>query len=229
MWQLVDRHIDEYMELSWLEIRNNIEWYEWLYQVSNLWRVRSIPRTVDINRSFKGKIWNAKYNIKWWIIQPSLNKNTGHLCVHLINWWQNTRKTYSIIKLVYCSFRWKRLTWFKKMLQHIDWNKENNKLSNIRIHDQKHHTEKKAAYKFLKEIENNWFDKNVIYDLLNKIENNWSLIGTSIGKKALDTENLILDFVEEQNKWCEDEDDMSWVWDFTLLEFFTRIQRKKTQ
>jgi hypothetical protein len=229
MGTTVDRNVDEYMELAWLEIWKDIEWYEWLYKVSNLWRIKSVNRTIDVKRSFNGKVWEAKYNVQWWIVQQWIDKNWLH-SVSLINWWSKTRKTFSVMKLVYCTFKWQTRDWFRRMLQHKDWNKDNNRFDNIQLHNQKHHTTyRRASYQLLKQIESSGISVDWIYDILNKLENNWKLEWTSIGKKALDTENLILDFVEEKNKWVQDEDDIVWIWDFTLLEFFTRIQKMKLQ
>lgn len=46
------------------EIWKDIPWYEWLYQASNMWRVKSLDRIVHNKWS-----WNT-YGIKWKILKP---------------------------------------------------------------------------------------------------------------------------------------------------------------
>ena len=44
------------------EIWKDIVWYEWLYQVSNLWNVRTLYKLDKIWRKLKGKILKKKQN-----------------------------------------------------------------------------------------------------------------------------------------------------------------------
>ena len=87
-----------------MEKWKDIPWYEWKYQVSDLWNVR-----------------NSKLKIlSWW------NQN-WYIIVWLSKDWKATSKT--IHRLVALTFLWPCLEW--KEVNHIDWNKSNNKLENL--------------------------------------------------------------------------------------------------
>lgn len=93
-----------------MEIWKDIPWYEWQYQVSNLWNVKSLDR------------YNLKRFIKW-IDKKQLKDRYWYMVVSL-----NHR-----IKLVH---RLVAITFIPNQnnlpqVNHIDWNKLNNNISNL--------------------------------------------------------------------------------------------------
>lgn len=119
------------------EIRVPIVWYEWLYEVSNLWNVYSIERKRDtnvkkrwsnqyFNRELKTKGVKLKAVIAHWYYRVSLNKDgkAKHFVVH---------------RIVACSFKWIWLDfkWRDHVVCHIDDNKLNNSVHNLYIWTQK--------------------------------------------------------------------------------------------
>lgn len=94
-----------------MESWKNIDWYFWKYQISNYWNVKSV--------------WNKK-NKKEKILKPI--KNTWwYLQVNLYN--DGILKKYLIHVLVWKYFI--KNFWNKKEVNHIDWNRENNAITNL--------------------------------------------------------------------------------------------------
>lgn len=97
----------------------DISWYEWLYQVSNLWEVKSIDRKIynKHNKSFtlyKGKIiksWDSR-----WYRQIKLCRD-----------WKT--KHFSIHRLIGTYFIENPEN--KPHINHIDWNRSNNDIQNL--------------------------------------------------------------------------------------------------
>lgn len=88
-----------------MEEWKDIIWYEWLYQVSNLWNVKNIKT----NRILK------PYNWSWYLKLSFLL--------------DNKKKQYYVHRLVAQAFI-KNIE-SKKFINHKDWNKTNNKLDNL--------------------------------------------------------------------------------------------------
>ena len=105
------------------EVWKDIVGYEGLYQVSNLGRARSLPRPVGdgTNRMWKGRVLRATDNGRGYKI-VGLRRN-------------NIRKNYYVHRLVAQHFLdgWNELL----VVDHIDGNKENNSVENLRIVSQK--------------------------------------------------------------------------------------------
>ena len=95
------------------EIWKDIPWYEWLYQVSNLWRIKSLPRYI------KNQYWNKALILKQSIIM-------WYNCVNLYK--DKKHKNWKVHRLVISSFIW-LLEWYE--INHKDWNKQNNNLENL--------------------------------------------------------------------------------------------------
>jgi len=92
-----------------MEIWKDITWYEWLYQVSNLWRVKSLY--------FWEKILKLHINhYRWWYLTIML-------------YWNWKPRRFRINRLVALHFIPNIHN--KPEVNHIDWNKQNNKLSNL--------------------------------------------------------------------------------------------------
>ena len=111
-----------------MEIWKDIKWYEWLYQASNLWRVKSLK-------------------VRWWnndgIMSQQLYKNSGHyqyFRLRLSYKW--LRKTYWVHRLIAAAFLWFDLSTPMKeaVIMHLDNNPSNNKIENLKIWTQSDNT-----------------------------------------------------------------------------------------
>lgn len=91
------------------EIWKDIPWYEWYYQVSSSWNVRSI----NYNRMWILKNLSS-YRSKVWYVYVLLAKNKIH-------------KNCKVHRLVLLAFKWKS----NLPINHLDWVKWNNNLENI--------------------------------------------------------------------------------------------------
>jgi len=96
-----------------MEIWKDIPWYEWLYQVSSLWRIKTLWKW-NSNISKKERI------LKWWIAnwykRVTLFKN-------------NKRKQFSVHRLVWLAFI-KNIN-NEKCINHINWIKSDNRVENL--------------------------------------------------------------------------------------------------
>jgi len=96
---------------------NNIPWFEWIYQVDEIWVVTNIKT----GKRIKPTICN-------WYEKVRLYKS-----------WKE--KKYYVHRLVYCIFNWidLKFNWYKwnNIVRHKDDNPSNNKLSNLEIGTQK--------------------------------------------------------------------------------------------
>lgn len=102
------------------EIWKDIIEYEGLYQISNLGRVKSIC-----------------YKYKHRILKQNSN-GSNYLQVCLFK--NNTRKTKKVHKLVAIAFLNHEPNWYKIVVDHIDKNPHNNRLSNLRLITQRLNT-----------------------------------------------------------------------------------------
>jgi len=100
------------------EIRKDVVGYEWLYQVSSKWRVRSVDRIILwkdwVSKPYKWRVLVFKYVY-------------GYCIAHLSKW--NKSKYSPIHSLVMQSFIWPRPKGYD--INHKDWNKTNNNLLNL--------------------------------------------------------------------------------------------------
>lgn len=91
------------------EIWKDVVWYEWLYKVSNLWNVKSL----NYGRSWKERLLKKSNNLYWVVILYKDRK----------------RKKLKIHRLIWIAFI--PNTENKKNINHIDWNKLNNRVENL--------------------------------------------------------------------------------------------------
>jgi len=105
-----------------MEVWKDIKGYEGLYQVSNLGRVKSLKRKVK-----RGKFL---YSVKEKILKQAPNTH-GYFTVSL--WKGNKGKTKSIHVLVAVAFLKHKPNGYFLVVDHIDENRQNNKLENLRL------------------------------------------------------------------------------------------------
>lgn len=102
------------------EKRQDISWYECIYEISNLWRIRSYL-----------KRWRKKELLNKPTILNPRKKWKDNMCITLTNtiW----KKHFSIARLVaqaYMNIDYKKS---KKRVVHISWDYKDNSISNISI------------------------------------------------------------------------------------------------
>lgn len=146
------------------EIWKDIIWYEWQYQISNLWNVKSFKKWND---------WNER------ILKPWYNKN--YLFVYL------NKKNFTIHRLVAITFIHNPNN--LPQVNHKDWNKLNNNVSNLEWCTASENV-KHAYNTWLNKITNNnilknnhpfkWlFGRNNIHSkVINQYDLNWNYIKT---------------------------------------------------
>ena len=105
-----------------MEIWKDIKGYEGIYQVSNLGNVKSLLRQV--------KIGNNKRVIAEKLLTPIKTTN-GYYCV---NFTHNNRKQYLVHRLVAEAFYGTNID---LVVNHKDFNKQNNRLDNLEFCTQK--------------------------------------------------------------------------------------------
>lgn len=98
------------------EIWKDVIWYEWYYQVSNIWRIKSLPR----------KCWFIDRSEK--ILKPTPNKKRwGYMYISFqIDW---RRKNLILHRIVAKAFIPNPEN--KQQVNHIDWDKNNNCANNL--------------------------------------------------------------------------------------------------
>jgi hypothetical protein len=135
----------EIEDLPW-EIWVDIKWYEWLYQVSNMGRVKGLDREC-ISKWWKVMYLKSKIRKACSTKQWSGYKHKIMLMCLSKSW---VKDSFSLKRLVGCNF----LCWLKdKDIIHIDWDYKNNKLSNLKLVN---------SYERQSEVAKKWKNKRVI-------------------------------------------------------------------
>lgn len=124
------------------EIWKDIEGFEGFYQVSNLGNIRSLDRRIIQVDSKKGKYSRI---IKGRIIKPENNKR-GYKCVSLTI--QNKKVSKTIHRLVAEAFIPNPNNY--PLINHIDGNKQNNKVTNLEHCSYKHNVNEAIRLGLLK-------------------------------------------------------------------------------
>lgn len=108
------------------EIFKYIKWYEWYYQISNLWKVIKLDRYEE----FITRYWKIASRFrKWWEIYTTKNKkkHTSYLWVWL---WKDWKVKFHLLhRLIATHFIDNPEN--KKEVNHIDWNWMNNSIDNL--------------------------------------------------------------------------------------------------
>lgn len=102
------------------EIWKDIVWYEWLYQISSLGRVKSLDRK---SKSYGNRIRNLK-----WKLSKLCQENIWYNSIRLYNNWIN--KKFNVHRLVALHFIDNPEN--KEQVDHINWVRNDNRLENLR-------------------------------------------------------------------------------------------------
>jgi NUMOD4 motif/HNH endonuclease len=129
-----------------VEIWKDIPNYEGLYQCSNFGRIKSLPKIMGYGYS--------KLKLKI----PTLN-NKGYYYCNL--WKNNTSKTFLLHQIVAITFLEHVASKMKVVVDHIDNDKTNNRVSNLQLITQrqnvsKDRTNKHSIYTGVRFIYNKW-------------------------------------------------------------------------
>jgi hypothetical protein len=141
------------------EVFKYIDWYNWEYQISNLWRVKSL-------KYWKERIFSPWRDWKWYL-QVSLR----------FNW---IEKKIKVHKLVLEAFNCKKPYWLE--CNHIDWNKENNNIINLewvtKSKNQLHrcHILWKASNNLKTLMKGKFWKDNHLSKKVNQYDLNWNII-----------------------------------------------------
>lgn len=161
------------------EIWVDVSWYEWKYQVSNLWRVKSLPYEYELNRmprwwekSWKKMIYEKRYAKERILPTSDLD---WYRRVHLSIWkWKS--KCYLVHRIVYLSFNNLPLLWLwqksKTLILHKNDIRDDNRLDNLFIWTQDDN---------IKDMMDKWRHKNWVvrkvkiwFDDINKIKEKYA-------------------------------------------------------
>jgi hypothetical protein len=115
------------------EIWRDIKGYEGIYQVSNLGRVKSSDRVDYAERSLKGRMLKQNPN------------SGGYLMVNLfLNGKQKTRTLHQLVAEAFLNHE---ACGMKVVIDHIDNDKQNNKLENLQLISQRQNSSKNSIGK----------------------------------------------------------------------------------
>lgn len=147
------------------EIWKDISWYEWFYKVSNIWRIKSLER-------YKAN-WVKKQLVPERILKFWDNGNWYKIVWLHKNW---INKIYYVHRLVAISFLWLKI-WLD--VNHIDWDKANNKLENIEWCTRSHNLKHKYKVLWYKPYNYWWYlEKSKSAKKVNQYDLFWNFIKT---------------------------------------------------
>lgn len=115
------------------EIFKDVKDYERLYQVSNLGRVKSLSKVI-----IRGN--NIKQYRKENVLKPTPSSNK-YLTVGLYK--NNNKTTFTVHQLVAIAFLNHKVNGFKLVVDHIDFNRLNNRVDNLKIITTRENTNQK--------------------------------------------------------------------------------------
>lgn len=115
------------------EERREVKWYEWYYEISNLWRIRTY---------WKSRKWYSELQtepvriLKWW----KKKQSTTYKCITLYTEFDR-KYHYKIARLVAQAFMWLDYNDKYTLVCHKDDNGMNNKLDNLFLWTHKDNTQ----------------------------------------------------------------------------------------
>lgn len=112
------RSLMAFFIIKFMEIWKDIIWYEWLYQISNLGRIKSLAKKVRCRDFFiqrKERIKKNQTNRQWYVY------------IFLNMSW--IRKQHSIHRLIWLHFIENQDN--KPVINHINWIKSDNSIANL--------------------------------------------------------------------------------------------------
>jgi len=122
-----------YLNFFMKERRVPVTWYEWSYEVSNLWRVRSLDRySTSHQRDSLGNFYTRRVKQTWRMLKQQVN-NWGYARVRLM---KNGKWKYTMVhRIVYFSFNKVPLAKNNNIgiccICHKDDNRLNNSINNL--------------------------------------------------------------------------------------------------
>lgn len=115
------------------QVWKDVPGYEGLYQVNNKGQVKSMPRTVPCKRFGQKRLKGKMLSL--------ILDDDRYLYIHLYK--NNTQRKISCHLLVAMAFLGHLKPSRKMVVDHIDFNRQNNHVSNLRIVTQRENTNKK--------------------------------------------------------------------------------------
>jgi len=112
-----------------METWKDIKWYEWYYQISSLWRVKSLDKYVKTNIK---NVW--KRLLKWKILKRLEHKWWYWYCDLSVNW---KVKRLRLNRRVAEAFKWFDINRKDLVVCHYDDNPRNDRIDNLFIGTQK--------------------------------------------------------------------------------------------
>lgn len=180
------------------DTRVPIIWYEWYYEVSNNWNVRSVKRSLTKKQKKMGSWDIFEYTYEVWWKEMSYVYEKWYKRVPLVK--DKVRKMYLVHRIVYCSFNNINLIfkWYNtNVICHKDDNKLNNNISNLYEWSQMDN---------IRDAEKNWKRNNLwakIWQWIWKIHTNESIMKRS---------KLNVDQILEIRKNYTNKDNLISVW-----------------
>lgn len=104
-----------------MEVWKDIKGYEWLYQVSNIWNIRTLKLK-------EKKVLKQRPLKKW---------NKYHCPIIDLRIWCNHKKTFIVSRIVAQAFLWLDMNNKKLLVCHKDDNPQNNNIENLFLWSQK--------------------------------------------------------------------------------------------
>jgi len=171
------------------EIWKDIPNYEGYYQVSNLGRVKSLRRTYWCKR-------NESYSIRKGRILKQRKTKAGYYGFSLCK--NGVKKTFTTHKVVCMAFLNHKPCGYKLVVDHIDCDKENNNINNLRIvtarFNSSRNRRRNNKYQFIY-----WLDKRSEYMLRMTVNGSQRTIGyyknvsnAIIDKNRIKSNNFII-------------------------------------
>lgn len=139
------------------EVWKDIQWYEWRYQVSNLWNIKSFVN----NRWWVSKEWK---------ILKMKNHNKGYKIVSLWRW-----NEILVHRLVAQAFLWLDINDIKTEVLHQNDEKQDNRLENLILWSHKDNMREAKERWIMERWENRWNAKlkDIDIPVIRNLYRNW--------------------------------------------------------